>query len=79
MEGVHGGLRGSGVACVGVQGPPGAWRAAAQLALAVASSMRLAGRGGSEDEVEDVDEEADEEEVVVFGDVGSAAMRAGAA
>ena len=71
--------RGSGVACVGVGGPPAAWRAAAALALAVALWMRSAGRGGSEEEGEDVDEDADEEEVVVFGDVGCAAMRAGAA
>ena len=41
--------------------------------------MRLAGRGGSEEEVEDVDEDEDEEEVVVLGDVGCAATPAGAA
>ena len=41
--------------------------------------MRSAGRGGSKEEVEDVDEDEDEEEVVVFGDVSCAAMRAGAA
>ena len=36
--------------------------------------MRSAGRGGSEDEVEDVDEAEDEEEVVVLGDAGCAVM-----
>ena len=41
--------------------------------------MRSAERGGSKEEVEDVDEDEDEEEVVVLGDVGCAAMRAGAA
>ena len=43
--------RGAWVACVGVRGPPVAWRAAAALALAVALWMRSEGRGGSEDEV----------------------------
>ena len=38
--------------------------------------MRSAGRGGFEDEVEDVDEAEDEEEVVVLGDAGCAVMRA---
>ena len=38
--------------------------------------MRSAGRGGSEDEVEDVDEAEEEEEVVVLGDAGCAVMRA---
>ena len=41
--------------------------------------MRSAGRGGSEEEVEDVHEDGDEEEVVDFGNVGCAAMLAGAA
>ena len=50
-----------------------AWRAAADLVFAVALWMRSAGRGGSEDEVEDVDEAEDEEEVV---DAGCAVMRA---
>ena len=49
-------------------------RAAAALAFAVALRMSLAGRGGSEDEVEEVDEAEDEEEVVV---AGWAVMRAG--
>ena len=49
-------------------------RAAAALAFAVALRMRVAGRGGSEDEVEEVDEAEDEEEVV---DAGWAVMRAG--
>ena len=49
-------------------------RAAAALAFAVALMMRAAGRGGSEDEVEELDEAADEEEVV---DAGWAVMRAG--
>ena len=49
-------------------------RAAAALAFAVALSIRAAGRGGSEDEVEEVDEAEDEEEVV---DAGWAVMRAG--
>ena len=71
--------RGAGVACVGVGGPPAAWRAAAALALSVALLMRSAGRGRSEEEVGDVGEDGDEEEVMVFGDVGWAAMRAGAA
>ena len=48
-------------------------RAAAALAFAVALSMRAAGRGGSEDEVEEVDEAEDEEEVV---DAGWAVMQA---
>ena len=48
--------------------------AAAALAFAVALRMRAAGRGGSEDEVEEVDEAEDEEGVV---DAGSAVMRAG--
>ena len=49
-------------------------RAAAALAFAVTLRMRTAGRGGSEDEVEEVDEAEDEEEVV---DAGWAVMRAG--
>ena len=49
-------------------------RAAAASAFAVALRMRAAGRGGSEDEVEEVDEAEDEEEVV---DAGWAVMRAG--
>ena len=49
-------------------------RAAAALAFAVALRMRAAGRGGSEDEVEEVDQGEDEEEVV---DAGWAVMRAG--
>ena len=49
-------------------------RAAAALAFAVALRMRAAGRGGSEDEVEELDEAEDEEEVV---DAGRAVMRAG--
>ena len=49
-------------------------RAAAALAFAVALRMRTAGRGGSEDEVERVDEAEYEEEVV---DAGWAVMRAG--
>ena len=49
-------------------------RAAAALAFAVALRISLAGRGGSEDEVEEVDEAEDEEEVV---DAGWAVMRAG--
>ena len=49
-------------------------RAAAALAFAVALRMRAAGRGGSEDEVHEVDEAEDEEEVV---DAGWAVMRAG--
>ena len=48
-------------------------RAAAALTFAVALWMRAAGRGGSEDEVEEVDEAEDEEEVV---DAGWAVMRA---
>ena len=61
---------------MGVGGSPVAWRAAAALAFAVALWMRSAGRGGSEDEVEDVDAAEDEEEVVVLGDAGCAVMRA---
>ena len=49
-------------------------RGAAALAFAVALTMRAAGRGGSEDEVEEADEAEDEEEVV---DAGWAVMRAG--
>ena len=69
---------GAGIACVGVGGPPAAWRGAAALALAVALWMRPAGRGGSEEEVGNFDEDEDEEEVVVFGDVGCGAMPADA-
>ena len=65
--------------CVGVGGHPAAWRAVAALALVVALWMRSAGRGGSEDEVDNVDEDEDEEEVVVLAVVGCAAMRAGVA
>ena len=68
--------RGAWVSCVGVGGAPVAWRAAAALALAVALWMRSVGRGGSEDEVEDVNEDEDEEEVVVLGDAGCPVMRA---
>ena len=68
--------RGVWVAFVGVMGSPVAWRAAAALAFAVALWMRSAGRGGSEDEVDDVNEAEDEEEVVVLGDAGCAVMRA---
>ena len=67
---------GAWVACVGVGGSPVVWRAAAALAFAVALWMRSAGRGGSEDGAEDVDEAEDEEEVVVSGDAGCAVMRA---
>ena len=49
-------------------------RAAAALAFAVALRMRAAGRGGSEDEVGEVDEAEDEEEVL---DADRAVMRAG--
>ena len=55
-------------------GVGGSVRAAAALAFAVALRMRAAERGGSEDEVEEVDEAEDEEEVV---DAGWAVMRAG--
>ena len=59
------------VACVGV----GGWiRAAAALGFAVALRMRAAGRWGSEDEVEEVDEAEDDEEVV---GAGWAVMRVG--
>ena len=51
-------------------------RAAAALAFAVALRMRAAGRGGSEDEVEEVDEAEDEEEVL---DAGGAVMLGGLA
>ena len=67
--------RGAWVARLGVGESPVAWRAAAALAFAVALWMRSAGRGGSEDEVQDVDEAEDEEEVVVLGDAGCAVMR----
>ena len=70
--------RGGWVACVGVGGPPVAWRAAAALALTVALWMRLAKRVGSEDQAEDVDEDEDEKEVVVLEDAGCAVMRAAA-
>ena len=63
--------RGARVACVGVGGSV---RPAAALAFAVAFRMRAAGRGGSEDVVEEVDEAQDAEEVV---DAGLAVMRAG--
>ena len=63
--------RGARVACVGVEGPV---RAAGALAFPVALRMRAAGRAGSEDEVEEVDEAEDEEEVP---DAGWAVMRAG--
>ena len=63
--------RGARVTCAGVGGSV---RAAAALAFGVALRMRAAGRGGSEDEVEEVDEAEDEEEVV---DAGWAVMRAG--
>ena len=54
-------------------GVGGSVREAAALAFAVALWMRAAVRGGSEDEVEEVDEAEDEEEVV---DAGWAVMRA---
>ena len=57
-----------------VWGSEGSVRAAAAVASAVALRMRAAGRGGSEDEVEEVDEAEDEEEVV---DAGWAVMLAG--
>ena len=68
--------QGAWVACVGVGGSPVASRVAEALAFAVDLRMRSAGRGGSEDEVEDIDEAEDEEEVVVLGDLGCAVMRA---
>ena len=49
-------------------------RAAAALPFAVALRMRAAGRGGLEDEVEELDEAEDEEEVV---DAGWAVMQVG--
>ena len=55
-------------------GVGGLVRAVAALAFAVALRMRAAGRGGSEDEVEEVDEAEDEDEVV---DGGWAVMQAG--
>ena len=70
------GCQGARVACVGVGGPRTARHAAAALALAVALCMRE--RGRSEEEVEDVEEDEDEEELMVLGDVGCAAMQAGA-
>ena len=75
-RGFPGLLPGAWVACVGVGGSPVVLRAAAALAFAVALWMRSVGRGGSEDEVEDVDEAEDEEEVVVLGDAGCPVMRA---
>ena len=48
--------------------------AATALAFAVALGMRAVGRGGSDNEVEEVDQAEDEEEVV---DAGWAVMRAG--
>ena len=63
--------RGARVACVGVGGSV---HAAAALAFAVALRMRVAGRGGSEDDVEEVVEAEDEEEVV---HAGWAVMQAG--
>ena len=71
--------RGAWAAGVGVGGPPPAWCAAAALALAVALWMRSAGKGGSEEEVEDIDDDEDQQEVVVFADVGCAAIWAGRA
>ena len=76
VGGFPGVLRGAWIACVGVGGSPVVWRAAAALVFAVALWMRSVGRGGSEDEVEHVDEAEDEEEVVVLGDAGCAVMRA---
>ena len=70
--------RGACLACVGVGGPPAAWRAAAAFALTAALWMRLARRGGSEEEVQEVDVDEDEEEVMVLADAGCAVMRAGA-
>ena len=58
----------------GSGGSPVAWRAAAALALALALLMRSAGRGGSEDAVEDVDEDDDQKEAVVLGAAGCAVM-----
>ena len=55
-------------------GVGGSVRGAAALAFAVALRMRAAGWGGSEDEVEEVDEAEDEGGVV---DAGWAVMRAG--
>ena len=71
--------QGAWVACVAVGGFPAAWRGAAASALAMALWGRSAGRGRSKEEVEELDEDEDEEEVVFLGDVGCAAMRAGAA
>ena len=68
--------QGALVACVVVGGSLVTWRVAAALAFAVALWMRSAGMGGSEDELEDIDEAEDEEEVVVLGDAGCAVMRA---
>ena len=71
--------RGSSLCVAGVPESPvwgfgGSVCAAPALAFAVAVRMRAAERGGSEDEVEEVDEAEDEEEVV---DAGWAVMRAG--
>ena len=68
--------QGALVVCLGVSRPPAALRAAAALAFAVALWMRSAGRGQSEDGVESVDEDEDEEDVVVLGDASCAVMRA---
>ena len=61
---------------MGVGGSAVGWRAAAALAVVVALWMRSAGRGGSQNEVKDVDEAENEEEGVVLGDTGCAVMRA---
>ena len=71
VGGLPGALPGCPSRLVGVGGSV---CAAPALAFAVALKMRAAGRGGSEDEVEELDEAEDEEEVV---DAGWAVMRAG--
>ena len=66
VGGVHGVLLGCMGCLCGGRAPPLAWRPAAALALAVALWMRLAEKGRSEEVMEDVNEDEDEEEVVVF-------------
>ena len=58
------------------RGASGSLACGCSFALAVALWMRSAGRGASEHEVEDVDEDDGEEEAVVSGDTGCAVMRA---
>ena len=78
-----GGVRGVLPGCLsclcGGRGAPGCLACGCSFCFGRGFVDEVNRRGGSEEEVEDVYEDEDEEEMVVLRDVGCAAMQAGAA